>query len=130
MASTRRKTTKSGAVFYEIRVKASREVPELSKRWYVPEGWSQKSIDRELAKVAAEFERQCKAGEILTKREQRERKTQEKQEAAKIPTLRPVSYTHLPNISPVHVVNLFCPIPKATVAVSNIKVFLTGGVLP
>lgn len=88
MASTRRKTTKSGAVFYEIRVKASREVPELSKRWYVPEGWSQKSIDRELAKVAAEFERQCKAGEILTKREQRERKTQEKQEAAKIPTLR------------------------------------------
>lgn len=88
MASTRRKTTKAGRDFYEIRVNLGRDRSQLSTRWYVPEGWSQRAIDRELAKVAAEFERQCRAGEVLTKAQERERREQAAREAAKLPTLK------------------------------------------
>ena len=66
MASSRLKTTKDGRRFYEIRCRVRREAPELTKRWYVPSGWSQKAIERELAKVSAEFERQCKNGEFVS----------------------------------------------------------------
>ena len=59
MPSTRKKVNKSGQAFYEIRVSRGRGKSYLTKRWYVPEGWSQRAIDRELASVAAEFERQC-----------------------------------------------------------------------
>lgn len=86
MASTRKKTTKDGKVFYEIRVRPERG-KELSRRWYVPDGWSKKAIDRELAKVAAEFERQVKAGEVLTRAEQRERERLAKLEEEKHLTL-------------------------------------------
>ena len=67
--SIRRKTTKAGRDYYEITVSRGRSLPRLFSRWYVPEGWSQRAIDRELAKVAAEFERQCKAGEVVSRRE-------------------------------------------------------------
>ena len=49
MPSTRRKTNKAGQDFYEIRVSRGRGKSYLTRRWYVPEGWSQKAIDRELA---------------------------------------------------------------------------------
>lgn len=88
MPSTRKKTTKAGAVFYEIRVSRGRDKSYLTKRWYVPEGWSQKAIDRELAAVAADFERQCDAGEIVSREETRQKVAQEAAEAAKILTLR------------------------------------------
>lgn len=92
MASTRIKTTKDGRRYYEIRVRISRDRPELSSRWYVPEGWSQKAIDRELAKVSAEFERKCKAGEILSREEQKKIDAEQARlaavEAAKIQTFR------------------------------------------
>lgn len=87
MASPRLKTTKSGKRFYEIRVSRGRGKSYLTTRWYVPDGWSKKAIDRELAKVSAEFERQVKAGEIISREEQREKDLQQKQEAAKIQTL-------------------------------------------
>ena len=64
MASTTLKTTKDGKQYYKIRVRMGENNPTLSHNWYVPEGWSKKAIDRELAKVSAEFERQCKAGEV------------------------------------------------------------------
>ena len=61
MPSARKKTNKAGAVFYEIRVSRGRSKSYLTRRWYPPEGWSQKAIDRELARVAAEFERDWKS---------------------------------------------------------------------
>lgn len=70
--SIRRKTTKAGRDYYEITVSRGRSMPRLFSRWYVPEGWSQRAIDRELAKVAAEFERQCKVGEVVSRREKRQ----------------------------------------------------------
>ncbi len=88
MASIREKTNKSGKRFYEIRVSRGRRQSYLSKRWYVPDGWSKKAIDRELAKIAAEFERQCHAGEIISREERKENDLLQKQEAAKILTLR------------------------------------------
>lgn len=88
MASTRKKTTKDGREFYEIRVDMGRGRSELTRRWYVPDGWSKRSIERELAKQAAEFERQCKAGEILTRKQQQEKARLEELEAAKIQTLK------------------------------------------
>jgi integrase len=86
--STRKRETKSGQLFYEIRVSRGREKSYLTRRWYPPEGWSQKAIERELATVAAEFERQCDAGEVITRAEQREREAEAEREAAKILTLR------------------------------------------
>lgn len=83
MAFTRKKTTKTGKTFYEIRVDRGPGKPELTRRWYPPEGWSKKAIDRELAKVAAEFERQVKAGEVLSRSEQKERERLAKLEEEK-----------------------------------------------
>ena len=85
MPSARKKTNKAGAVFYEIRVSRGRSKSYLTRRWYPPEGWSQKAIDRELARVAAEFEREAQAGEVISRAEKRQ---QQAQEAAKIQTLR------------------------------------------
>ena len=88
MPSTRKRETKDGRVFYEIRVSRGRGKSYLTKRWYPPEGWIQKAIDRELATIAAEFERQSDAGEIVSRAEQRERAAEAEREAAKILTLR------------------------------------------
>ena len=87
MPSTRKMTNKAGKVFYEITVRRGREKARLTSRWYPPEGWSQRAIDRELTKVAAEFERQCKAGEVVSREEKRQQEAQEAAEAAKIQTL-------------------------------------------
>ena len=59
MPSMRKRVTKAGATFYEIRVSRGRSKSYLTRRWYPPEGWSKKAIDRELARVAAEFEREA-----------------------------------------------------------------------
>ena len=88
MPSTRKMTNKAGQTFYEIRVSRGRGTAPLSTRWYPPEGWSQRAIDRELAKVAAEYERQCKAGEVISRAEKKERALLERQEAAKVQALQ------------------------------------------
>ena len=67
MPSTRKMTTKSGKVFYEISVSRGRGKSRLTRRWYAPEGWSKKAIERELAAVSAEFERQCDTGEAISR---------------------------------------------------------------
>lgn len=88
MPSTRRKTNKAGAVFYEIRVSRGRGKPYLTRPWYPPEGWGQKAIDRELAKVSAEFEREVQAGVVISRAEKRIQEAQEAARAAQILTLR------------------------------------------
>lgn len=87
MPSIREKQTKDGRTFYEIQVSRGRSRSRLTSRWYPPEGWSKKAIDRELAKVAAEFERRCDNGEAISRAEQKEIDLLQKQEAAKIQTL-------------------------------------------
>ena len=98
MASTRKQTTKDGKVFYEISVGRGRGKSRPTRRWYPPEGWSKKSIERELAAVAAEFERQSDAGEVISRAEHREKDAQAGAEADKILTLR--QYSCPPKLSP------------------------------
>lgn len=92
MASCTRCTTKDGRIYYKIRCHIDRNRPVLSMRWYAPEGWSQRSIDRELTKVAAEFESQCKEGKVLSRSEQKQKDDEEqaraKAEQEKIKTFR------------------------------------------
>lgn len=88
MASTRKRTTKDGQVFYEIRVSRGRGKSYLTTRWYPPDGWSQKAIDRALTKEMADFERRCHEGEVISRAEQKESNLQQKREAAKILTLK------------------------------------------
>ena len=88
MASARKLNTKDGTPFYEIIVSRGREKSALTSRWYPPRGWSQKAIDRELAKVSAEFERQVKAGEIVSREEQKELDRQRKLAESQIKTFR------------------------------------------
>lgn len=88
MASTIQRTTKSGQIFYEIQVSRGRGRSKLTKRWYPPDGWGKRAIDRELNKVAADFERQVNDGEIISRTEQQELDLQQKREAAKVLTLR------------------------------------------
>ena len=88
MASTRKRTTKDGQIFYEIRVSRGRGKSYLTTRWYPPEGWGQKAIERTLAKEASEFERRCREGEVVSRAEQKESDLRQKREATKIQTLR------------------------------------------
>lgn len=88
MPSMRKRVTKAGATFYEIRVSRGRSKSYLTRRWYPPEGWSKKAIDRELARVAAEFEREAQAGEAISRAEKRQQEAQEAARAAQILTLR------------------------------------------
>ena len=88
MASTRKRTTKDGQIFYEIRVSRGRGKSYLTSRWYPPDGWSQKAIDRSLAKEASEFEHRCHEGEVVSRAEQKENSLQQMREAAKIQTLK------------------------------------------
>ncbi|MBQ8075501.1 MAG: site-specific integrase [Oscillospiraceae bacterium] len=87
MASWRKKTRTDGSNFYEIKVSRGRGKPAVYKRWDIPKGWSEKSIERELSRVAAEFERQVKAGEAVTLREKKEAEELAAAEAKKIKTV-------------------------------------------
>lgn len=91
MASTQLSTRRDGSRFYRIRVSRGRGMQPYSMNWEVPDGWSSKSIDRELKKVAAEFERACKAGEVLSREEQKEQEKQRAAEVAKIKTVKQYS---------------------------------------
>ena len=87
MPSIRKQTTKAGKVFYEIRVHPGRRRPELTTRWYPPATWGERTVERELARRAAEFEQKCRSGEVVSRKE---RKTQaaQQQDAGKALTVR------------------------------------------
>ena len=88
MASIKKKTTKTGSEFYEIRVSLGRGKSQPTMRWYPPEGWGKRALDRELTKVAADFERQCQEGAILSRRDAKEKAVAEALEAEKILTVK------------------------------------------
>ena len=88
MASHRLKQSKSGKPYYEIIVSRGRGQSQLSMRWYVPDKWSQKSIEKELSRQEAEFERKIKGGEIVSRAE---KKAQEAADAAELAKLKTVS---------------------------------------
>jgi integrase len=121
MASIKRKEDKSGKPFYEIRVRRGRDLPTASMRWRPPAGWSKRTTERELAKVAAEFELKCSSGEALTRVEKRKAEEAAAKEAAKLRTVR--EYTTA----------VFLPTKALTLAEtsrSNYATFLNRHILP
>ncbi|MBR1585172.1 MAG: site-specific integrase [Clostridia bacterium] len=121
MASTRERFTKDGKRYFEIRVRRGRGSPALSENWYVPDGWSEKVIQRELTKVASEFERKVKAGEVVSRAEQKEIDALEAAEAAKLKTVK--QYAE----------GVFMPTKETTMSengISNYKMFLDKHILP
>ena len=88
MASTKLMETKDGKRYFLIRVSRGFRNSLYQKRWYWPDGWSKRTAERELAKVAAEFERACSAGEIQNRAEAKKTAADAAAEAAKLKTVR------------------------------------------
>ena len=82
MASTKLMETKDGKRFFQICVSRGYGKAPYKTRWYWPDGWSKRTAERELAKVAAEFERACAAGEVMNRAQAKEKAAQEAAEAA------------------------------------------------
>lgn len=88
MASIRKRETSGGKIFYEIRISRGRGKTPLSKCWYPPDGWSKKKIEKEVNKLAVEYERQAATGEIVSREETAEIKERQRIEEARVPTFR------------------------------------------
>ena len=87
MASIKQMETKDGRRFFQICVSRGYGKAPYKTRFYWPlkangEPVSKTVAEREADKAAAEFERACEAGEILTRKEQKEKAAQEAAEAA------------------------------------------------
>ena len=85
--SKRLKIRKNGQRVYEIRVSRGRD-PLTGKQltpyqmtWKVPEAYSAKVAEREAGKVEGEFIAACKAGKVLTKQEEIQRRKQDSTQA-------------------------------------------------
>ena len=88
MAYFREKQTKDGRRFYEVEVSRGRSKKPITRRWYVPDGWSKKTIDRELSKFAADLERQAADGTLISRDEHKEKLAAEEAERAKLKTFK------------------------------------------
>ena len=88
MASIKQMETKDGRRFFKISVSRGYGKTPYTMRWYWPDGWSKRSAERELKKVAAEFELKCSQGEVLNRSQAKEKAVQEAAEAAKLKTVR------------------------------------------
>ncbi len=88
MANCKLMETKDGRRFWKIQVSRGRGKSKYTMRWYWPEGWSKRTAERELAKVAAEFERKCQNGEIMNREQERAKEAEARAEAAKLRTVR------------------------------------------
>lgn len=121
MASTKLMETKDGKRFFKISVSRGYGKTPYTMRWYWPDGWSKRSVERELKKVSAEFERACSAGEVLNRSQEKEKAAQEAAEAAKLKTVR--QYAD----------GVFMPTKEATFsenARSSYRMFLDKHILP
>lgn len=87
MASCRLRTRKDGTQFYEIRAFRPSADKCVSMSWDVPAGWSATKIEKELNKIANEFECKVKSGDILTREE---RIRQEEEERLRLESLMTV----------------------------------------
>lgn len=121
MASIKLMETKDGRRFFKISVSRGYGVTPYTMRWYWPDGWSKKTAERELKKVAAEFELKCGKGEVLNRTEEKQKKAQAQAEAAKLKTVR--QYAD----------GVFMPIKETTFsenARASYRMFLDKHILP
>ena len=72
-------------MFYEIQVSRGRGLSPYTMRWDRPEGLAEKTIQSQLRTVAVNFENDCKAGKVRTRREEKEAAELERKERQKPP---------------------------------------------
>jgi len=102
------RTRKDGSRVYEIRVSRGRDpntgkqLTPYSMTWKIPENYSDKKAEREAGKIEGEFIAKCKAGEVLTKKEEKQREQEqakrrqiERLEQASTPTFEEYVETHI-----------------------------------
>ena len=121
MASIKQMETKDGKRFFKISVSRGYGKSAYTTRWYWPDGWSKKAAEREVNKVAAEFELRCSKGEILNRAEEKQKEAEAQAEAAKLKTVR--QYTD----------GVYMPTKEATFsenARSNYRLFLDKHIFP
>ena len=121
MASIKQMETKDGKRFFKISVSRGYGKSAYTTRWYWPDGWSKKAAEREVNKVAAEFELRCSKGEILNRAEEKQKEAEAQAEAAKLKTVR--QYAD----------GVYMPTKEATFsenARSNYKLFLNKHIFP
>lgn len=74
MASVSKRTDKDGRVVsYRIRVSRGRGMKPFEMTWpprgeRIPDTWSKRTIEKEVARIAASFEEKCRRGEVSTER--------------------------------------------------------------
>jgi integrase len=88
MASTKLMETKDGRRFFQICVSRGYGKSPYKMRWYWPDGWSKRTAEREVAKVAAQFELDCAAGNVQNRAEKKQAEEQARAEAAKLKTVK------------------------------------------
>lgn len=121
MASTKLMETKDGRRFFKISVSRGYGKSPYTTRWYWPDGWSRRTAERELAKVAAEFERRCHNGEVMNRAEEKAKDAEERAEAAKLRTVRQ------------YCLGVFMPVKQTTFsenARSSYQMFLDRHIMP
>ena len=132
MASVKEMRTKDGRRFYKISVSRGYGKTAYSMRWYPPETYSQRSIERELRKVTAEFERACAAGEVLSRSERKAKEAAEA-EAARIEAERAAAEAAKLKTVRQYADSVFMPAKEITFsgnARSNYRQFLNKHIYP
>ena len=87
MASFKELTDKNGSIYYKVQVSAGRG-RKVTRNWRPADGWSAKTIERELNKYAASLENDLAAGTLETRKERLDRERIAALEDAKLKTLR------------------------------------------
>lgn len=88
MATLTLMQTKDGRPFYKVAVSRGKGASKYTTRWYVPEGKSKRTIERELSKFVADFELKCSNGEVQTRSEKKAKEAAAAAEQAKIQTVQ------------------------------------------
>ena len=88
MANTKEKFTKDGKRYFKISVSRGYGKTPFTKSWYPLETWCEKTVQRELAKAAAQFEQDCKNGNVENRAMKKEKARQEELERAKLKTFK------------------------------------------
>ncbi len=91
MANATKRINKDGSVSYQIQVSRGRGKSPYSMRWQPSPTWSERIVQRELAKNCADFERKCKNGEVLTNKERKAQEQRKAEEESKIQTVKQYS---------------------------------------
>lgn len=88
MASISLQTKKDGSRYFLIRVSRGRGLSPYQMRFDWPKDWSEKAARRQAAKVAAQFEIDCKNGQVQSRSEKAAEAAQKAAERAKLKTVQ------------------------------------------